>query len=288
VAERAVSVVVPTFRRELTLVAAIRSALAQEGVHVEVIVLDDSPEGSARDAVAALDDARVRYVRRERPSGGVPAAVRNEGLALARGEYVHFLDDDDLLEEGALAALSNALEATPAAGVAIGTVIPFGEDVVVLAQQQAYFARAAARLRATAASRQLVSAMLFDPTPLVNSACMIRRRCAEQVGGYGLDVARAEDVDFYMRAIRRCGHVFVDRPVLRYRTGAPSLMHSMASGSALLSESYQAIHNRYRREHGVVEFVLMKLLARWQRWRGTHQQPPTRRRAAPLSISRTD
>lgn len=286
-AEHPVSVVIPTFRRELTLVAAIRSALAQEGVQLDVIVLDDSPEGSARESVAAVSDGRVRYLKRERPSGGVPAVVRNEGLALARGEYVHFLDDDDLLEDGALAALSNALESTPTAGVAIGTVIPFGEDPAVLAQQEAYFAHATARLRATHGSRQLVSAMLFDPTPLVNSACMIRRRCAEMVGGYGLEVARAEDVDFYLRAIRRCGHVFVDRPVLRYRTGAPSLMHSMGSGSPLLSESYRMIHGRYRREHGIVEFFLMKLFASWQRWRAA-RRPPSRRSETALSIPRTD
>ena len=70
--------------------------------------------------------------------------------------------------------------------------------------------------------------MLFQPTVLVNSARLIRRECVEALGGYNEDLAVFEDVDFYLRAIRRFGCVFVDRPVLEYRTGAPSLMHNLS------------------------------------------------------------
>lgn len=263
--EPTVSVVVPTFRREATVGAAVRSALEQAGVTVEVIVLDDSPEGSARAAIEAIGDARVRYVHRGVPSGGVPALVRNEGLALASGNYVHFLDDDDILESGALAALAGALERKDDAGVAIGVVVPFGDDARVLAEQRAYFAAAAERLRRISGRARLTAAMLFGTTPLINSVCLVRRSCARAIGGYATDVPRCEDVDFYLRAIRRCGYVFVDRPVLRYRTGAPSLMHSLADDSLLVGQSYRAIYARYRREHGALELALMRLLALWQR-----------------------
>src|SRR5690606_28623032 len=67
-----VSVIIPTFHRERELVEAIDSALSQQGVEVEVIVLDDSPEASARSVAAAIDDPRVRYVARATPSGGRP------------------------------------------------------------------------------------------------------------------------------------------------------------------------------------------------------------------------
>src|SRR5688500_13349027 len=94
-----VSVIVPTFRRPQPLVEAVRSALAQEGPSVEVLVLDDSPEGSAREPLlAAIDDRRLRYLRQERPSGGNPGLVRNAGWPLTRGRYLHFLDDDDRLQ----------------------------------------------------------------------------------------------------------------------------------------------------------------------------------------------
>lgn len=267
VAEPTVSVVVPTFNRQHTLVAAIASALSQDGATVEVIVLDDSADGSARAAVTSFDDGRVRYVPRATPSNGMPAIARNEGLALARGRFVQFLDDDDFLVDGALPALVDALECNPATGVAIGTVVPFGDDPRVLEQQQQYFADATERLRANLGRRGLVAALLFGPTLLVNSSCLVRRSCANAVGGYSTDVPRCEDVEFFLRAIRRCGYVFVDRPVLRYRTGAPSLMHSLGHESPLLELSYRAIFRRYRREHGVVEYLQLKALDRWQRWR---------------------
>src|SRR5271170_3403582 len=92
-----VSVIIPTFHREKLVVDAVESALRQEGVTLEVIVLDDSPSGSASKAIEAIDDVRVRYVKREVPSGGRPALVRNEGSRLARGRFLHFLDDDDVL-----------------------------------------------------------------------------------------------------------------------------------------------------------------------------------------------
>ena len=123
-----VSVIVPTHRREREVVDAVRSALRQRGVEVVVLVLDDASDGGARVGIEALDDPRVRYVRRATPSEGRPALVRNEGAALARGRYLHFLDDDEMLDDGALDEMVGALDARPDVGVAIGRVVPFGDD----------------------------------------------------------------------------------------------------------------------------------------------------------------
>jgi glycosyltransferase involved in cell wall biosynthesis len=259
--EPLVTVVIPTFRREEMVVEAARSALAQRDVAVEVIVVDDSADGSAEGGFSAIGEPRVRYVRRATPSGGRPALARNEGLALARGKYVHFLDDDDLLEEEALSAMVGALEAAPSAGVAVGTVVPFGDDPAALRHEQAYFQAGARRLRAARSRLALVASMLFDRTPLVNSECTIRRDCARALGGYSAALQVVEDVDFYLRAIRRCGFVFVDRPVVRYRTGTPSLMHSLRD-LTVLNDSYREIHAQYRRDQGWLEFGTLRVYER--------------------------
>ena len=86
------TVVIPTLDRPHLADRAIRSALAQTVAGVEVVVVDD---GSTPAFVPEIDDPRVRLVRRER-AGGVSAA-RNAGLQVARGEWVTFLDDDDVL-----------------------------------------------------------------------------------------------------------------------------------------------------------------------------------------------
>jgi glycosyltransferase involved in cell wall biosynthesis len=255
-----VSVVVPTCNREEQLLEAVRSALAQQGVDIEVIVVDDSADGSAATAAASLDDRRVRYVRRPEPSGGAPAFARNDGWKLARGRFVHFLDDDDVLADGALRELVSALDRAPNRGVAVGTVHPFGRDVEALRQEQAYFASATSTLRHTHSRAGLVARLLYGTTPLVNSACMIRRTGIEAIGGYATDVPRCEDVDFYLRAIRRFGFVFVDRPVVHYRTGAQSLMHT-ATTVEMLQSSYRRIYKAYRREHGFCELLGLHVLA---------------------------
>jgi GT2 family glycosyltransferase len=170
------------------------------------------------------------------------------------------LDDDDRLAEGALAALSRALDRT-GAGVAVGTVVPFG-DPRVLAHERAYFERAAEVLRGCRTRFDLVAALLYKDAPLINSACMLRRSCAVSLGGYDPDIAYCEDAELYLRAVRDHGFVFVDRTVAYYRAGQPSLMHDLPRNSRRLQESYRAIYDKYRAQHGSLELFAMKALAR--------------------------
>jgi GT2 family glycosyltransferase len=225
-------------------------------------VVDDSPEGSARAAVLNVTDPRVQYIQRAEPSGGRPALVRNEGARAARGRYLHFLDDDDMLEPGALSALSAALDGDPKAGMAFGVIVPFGLDEVKLQHHRKFFAEArrkAARLRG---ARQLSASLLFRPTVLVNSACMARRDVFAAVGGFDADIPVCEDADLWARIAHATGFVFLDRPVVRYRTGASSLMHNLAENDEKMHLSYRRIQNKYREAHGLLQFLAMKIWAR--------------------------
>ena len=142
-----ISVVIPTFRRPGLLAEALRSALAPSGVTLEVLVLDDSPEGSARDVIASIEDPRVKYRKREVPAGGNPALVRNEGWRSVRGGCIHFLDDDDRGLPGVYREVVDAVKAHPRQGVAFGRVAPFGDDADALAHERTVFSRAARRAR---------------------------------------------------------------------------------------------------------------------------------------------
>jgi glycosyltransferase involved in cell wall biosynthesis len=89
-----VSVVLPTHNRPRLLALTLYSVLWQEGVDVEVVVVDDGSTDDIRAAVEGLADARVRLIRHERPLG--VSAARNRGVAEARGSWIAFLDDDDV------------------------------------------------------------------------------------------------------------------------------------------------------------------------------------------------
>jgi glycosyltransferase involved in cell wall biosynthesis len=264
-----VSVVIPTFRRPVPLAEAIRSALTQD-VDVEVLVLDDSPEGSARDGVAAIGDDRIVYRNRAVPSGGNPAVVRNDGWPGARGRYVHFLDDDDRVAPGAYRDVLAAFERAPDRGVVFGRIEPFGDDAGAVARERRVFRHAArkARLlgqldwRLGAVANQLYA----SPTLLVNSACLIRREHVAALGGYDPAIQVVEDVEFYMRAIRAFGFVYLDRVIIEYRTGAPSLMNAADAGPRV-NASYQRMYEKYRAAHGAAELLALKVvgkgLLRW-------------------------
>lgn len=257
-----VSVVIPTFRRERELQEAVDSVLAQAGVSVEVIVVDDSPEGSADATVAAIADRRVQYRRRAVPSGGRPAIVRNDGAACATGRYLVFLDDDDQLAAGALLDLAGALDAQPAAGMAFGAVTPFGADIEDLRHNQDYFAEARRIARRLRRPRELGATLVYRPAILINSACMARRSVFTRIGGYDAEILICEDADLWSRMAQASGFVFVDRPVARYRTGAPSLMHNLARNDEKLRTSYRRIQGKYRQANGLLRSLAMKAWAR--------------------------
>src|SRR5262245_24951865 len=89
-----VSVVVPTRNRRYLLAKTLRSALQQQGVASEIIVVDDASTDETPAFLAGLTDEGVRVVRHDSPRG--LSAARNHGASEARGEWVAFLDDDDL------------------------------------------------------------------------------------------------------------------------------------------------------------------------------------------------
>ena len=90
-----VTVVISTQNRwPLMARTSLRAALAQEGLGIEVLVIDDGSAEPAPDGLQGLEDTRVRVIRHVEPHG--VAAARNAGVGEARGEWVAFLDDDDV------------------------------------------------------------------------------------------------------------------------------------------------------------------------------------------------
>jgi glycosyltransferase involved in cell wall biosynthesis len=258
-----VSVVIPTHRREQAAARAVRSALAGGAESVEVIVIDDTAEGTARDAIGGVGDGRVSYHLMPIPSGGRPALVRNHGISLARGRYLYFLDDDDEVFPGALGLLAGALEAAPRKGVAYGTVECVGPDEGVRDGYNEYFGGAADVSGKVRRSSWLTTGVImFRGTVIINSCCMIRCDRARQLGGYDPDLSVYEDVEFFTRGIRQFGHVFVPHPVLRYSTGLPSMIHDLEGETTPIQESYRIMHRKYRNRHGMVDYRLLQIVSK--------------------------
>lgn len=254
------SVIVPTFRREQEVVQAVRSVLSEGPLRLEVLVADDSPDGSAEPHLREITDPRFRYTKREKPTGGKPAIVRNELAATSRGRFLYFLDDDDTASPETLGAMVRALEAS-GRGVAIAGVQPFGRDELEVVQREREHYRLVVRIMKKMRTRHmLVSSLLFKPSVIVCSACVIRREAFEALGGFDPQLPLYEDVAMYIRAIRRYGFQYVDRVLLNRRTGEPSLLQSEPNADRTRA-SYKMIHDRYKAEFGRPEWVALKLLS---------------------------
>ncbi|MDI7862065.1 glycosyltransferase [Rhizobiaceae bacterium n13] len=90
-----VSFVVAAYNASDTISATIESALAQQGVSLEVVVVDDCSSDNTRARVREFADARVRLIELESNRG--PGGARNAGIAAARGRWIAVLDSDDTL-----------------------------------------------------------------------------------------------------------------------------------------------------------------------------------------------
>jgi glycosyltransferase involved in cell wall biosynthesis len=123
-----ISVVLATRDRAALLPRAIASVLAQRHRALELLVVDDSEDGSAKGVVAALDDPRVRVLA----SGGIGASgARNVALDVAKGEIVSYLDDDNVMHPGWLRAVAWAFDRWPGTDVVYGARLFERSDVMV-------------------------------------------------------------------------------------------------------------------------------------------------------------
>lgn len=123
-----VSVIIPVYNRGSLVAESIASVLEQTWRPVEVILVDD---GSTDDTPRCLDDFAVRYpelVRVIHMENAGPGAARERGERQARGEFIQYLDSDDLLIPDKFASQIEGLRQNPECGISYGATLSMDED----------------------------------------------------------------------------------------------------------------------------------------------------------------
>ena len=223
-----VSLIIPTFNRPHLLPRAVESALGA-GRDVEVIVVDDASTDRTASVCAALRG--IKYVRLDRNQG--VAGARNVGLLESTGDFVAFLDDDDLRLPGSLDHQLSLLEADPDAGFVAGGVlladqncVPTGEVAVPRAE-----------------SGDLFWKVLELNLHLLPASVVVRKACFFEVGTFNSHLAGIDDWDMWTR-IAEVRPVLVDqRPVCIYRRATPA---SGQGSSALARHLHAAAKHQTR------------------------------------------
>jgi glycosyltransferase involved in cell wall biosynthesis len=215
-------VVIPAHNRERYLAEALESARTQGPEPVEVIVVDDGSTDATVAVARRFPD--VRCISRRH---GGAAAARNTGIAVARGEFLAFLDSDDVWLGGKTAWQLDALRSNPGVAMAFGWVQEFVSPDTPAA------------VRARIACPREPGPARCCPTML------IARRAFERVGAFDETLAAGEFIDWYSRAMAAGqSETMVERVVLRRRLHSGNLGFQRP---ALRHELVRAVHRHLKR-----------------------------------------
>ena len=219
-----VSVIIPTYNRAAKARNAIDSVLNQTFHDLEIIVVDD---GSSDDTERILGDAygaRIRYFAQA--NQGVSAA-RNKGLAEARGEWIAFLDSDDLWENDKLEWQFRALERFgPRCGACYTDVRVFNhpETRTLFQMAQATYCH-----EGTMGISPHVLRLLIKPggAGMVVCVCSVLARAdaVRKTGGFDSNLRHGEDSEFLLRLAMVTGVCFVNRPLISVDRAPSRIRH---------------------------------------------------------------
>ena len=207
-----VSVIVTTYNHEPYIGAAIQSVLAQTHAGYEIIVVDDGSTDGTFDQVSGFG-SKITLVRQETRG---PAGSRNAGVERARGEFLAFLDGDDLWEPEKLARQVAAARHHPTAGLIAADGVQFSGLGVV---GQSLFAPT---IRALLVDRDSVTRRCYEEFLAGNliastSQVMVPRSVLEVVGLSDTAFPVASDWDLYLRIAARYEVTFLADRLIRWR-----------------------------------------------------------------------
>lgn len=195
--------IIPTHDRPELLIRALSSVLDQTHQRLEIIVVDDASKENAGPLVESLHDDRIIFLRHERAQG--PSASRNDGIAIANGEYIAFLDDDD---EWLPRRISDQLEDLEKKGWQYKVGYCQGEIY-----DESKGTRSVYEWHGHDGEHldQLIAGQIRPPT----ISFMIARECLQKVGGFRSDLGSMEDRELWIRLAELYEFAFLDRVLFR-------------------------------------------------------------------------
>jgi len=202
-----VSIILPTYNRSAFLRATLESVFAQTFDSWELIVADDGSEAETQALLRSYSCPRVKILWLAHT--GNPATVRNQGLKEARGEYIAFLDSDDMWLPQKLEEQIASLCLHPSCGWSYTRFVPVDEFGNLLT---------GARARPTPAlAGWILEDLVSEQTLLATSSVVVRRELLERIGGFDCELPVCEDLYLYVRLALQSEIDVIDRPLVHLR-----------------------------------------------------------------------
>jgi len=199
-----ISVVIPAYNAERTILETIESVQKQTFSDFEVVVIDDGSTDRTSELVKSIGDERIKVF--SYPNGGMCTA-RNRGVSHATGDFIAPLDSDDLWTADKLELQLAALQKHPDAGVAYSWTSDFidGQEEISCAYDPVLF------------EGNILPELLIRNFLNSGSNPLIRRKAIESVGEFDPACTLCADWDFYLRLALYWPFVVVPKYQIRYR-----------------------------------------------------------------------
>lgn len=200
-----ITVVIPVYNAENYLKPTIESILNQTYKNVEIIAVDDGSSDLSVDIIQSFA-GRVALIQQQNVG---PAAARNRGVAAAKGEWIAFLDADDLWESDKLEKQMQSIADCEWSYTDIRFMGGVNDG-----KRDSYFSeKLSGNIFINLISKNFIS----------TSSVLIRRTVFNEVGGFDVALRTIEDWDFWIRIARHYSIAYVPLPLVRYR------IHSVSS-----------------------------------------------------------
>lgn len=226
-----ISVIIPAYNAELTIIETIQSVQQQTFQDFELIVIDDGSKDRTVELVHSLKDERLKIFSYE--NGGVCVA-RNRGVSHSTGEFIAFLDADDLWTSDKLELQLKALQEHPEAGVAYSWTCFMDEQ----GESLSFLSSPPYSFEGNVYQKLLVSDFIHS-----GSNTLIRRQAIESVGDFDSACAGCADWDYWLRLSVNWNFVVVSKHQILYRRSSGSMSSKV---EVMKKEAIIALEKAYR------------------------------------------
>ena len=235
--EPLVSVIIPTYNQARFLGECLASLLAQTHARWEAIIINNFSTDDTLAVVGRYADERIRLINFK--NNGIIAASRNQGLRAARGEYIAFLDSDDLWFPDKLERQLKAFNNDPSVHM-IATNGCWFTDVT---KRRRYIYRTVLNKRISFRAE-----LLFNR--FINSAVMLRRGLLDTAGYLSEDplIAGSEDYEYWLRVLHQndSSGLFLATPLALIREHGSNTSASFYGGDTTIVDKISKIYEGYQ------------------------------------------
>jgi len=231
-----VSVVLPTFNRLTFLRPAVDSVLAQTLTDWELIIADDGSDAPTREYLRSVQDPpRIRLL--ELPHSGNPSAVRNAALRMATGEYVAFLDSDDVWMPTKLQRQVESLRQHPDC--------PWGYTGYIRIDASGQVRNYPGVRERVPYRGPIFKELLEFEADVPTAAVLVERRVVERLGGFDEQQWVHEDCDLWLRIALEHPIDLIDEPLIALRSHEEHYSGTDQSNDLRLPSRYRQVCKMY-------------------------------------------